>query len=117
MNKRLTGSAAELRAEAYLSEKGVQIKERNFHNRHGEIDLIGYHDGYLVFFEVKYRRNNSKGIPEEAVGFHKQKQICDVASYYRYIHKIPWDVSVRYDVVAIEGDEIRWHQNAFEHIG
>jgi Holliday junction resolvase-like predicted endonuclease len=24
---------------------------------------------------------------------------------------------IRYDVVAIEGSEIRWYQNAFEHIG
>ncbi len=116
MNKRLTGTVAELRAETYLSEKGVRIKEKNFRNRHGEIDLIGYHGGYLVFFEVKYRRNNNKGVPEASVGFYKQKQICEVAAYYRYIHKVSWDVPVRYDVVAIEGDEIRWYQNAFEHI-
>lgn len=117
MNKRKTGTAAELRAEAYLSEKGVRIVERNFRNRHGEIDLIGYHKGYLVFFEVKYRRNSSKGVPEAAVGYYKQKQICEVASYYRYIHKVSWNMPVRYDVVAIEGEEIRWHQNAFAHIG
>lgn len=116
MNNRKTGTAAELRAVAYLSEKGVRIAERNFHNRQGEIDLIGYHDGYLVFFEVKYRKNNCKGIPEAAVGYYKQKQICHVANFYRYIHKNVWNMPVRYDVIAIEGNEIRWHQNAFAHI-
>ncbi len=117
MNKRKTGTAAELRAEAYLSEKGVRIVERNFRNRHGEIDLIGYHKEYLVFFEVKYRRNRQKGIPEAAVGFYKQKQICEVAGYYRCIHRISFHTPIRYDVVAIEGEEIRWIQNAFPHLG
>lgn len=117
MNKRKTGTAAEIRAEAYLSEKGVRIVERNFRNRYGEIDLIGYHKGYLVFFEVKYRSNRNKGVPEAAVGFHKQKQICQVAGFYRCMHKLSWDTPIRYDVVAIEGEEIRWHENAFTHIG
>lgn len=116
MNNRKTGTAAELRAEAYLSEKGVRIVERNFRNRHGEIDLVGYHDGYLVFFEVKYRSNSRKGTPEAAVGYYKQKQICQVASYYRCVHKVSLYTPIRYDVVAIEGEEIRWLQNAFMHI-
>jgi len=117
LNKRKTGMEWELRAYSYLSEKGVRIVEKNFRNRHGEIDLIGYHEGYLVFFEVKYRKNSSKGTPEEAVGFMKQKQICQVATFYRYVHKVPWNMPIRYDVIAIEGDEIRWHKNAFAHIG
>ena len=115
MNKRRTGTAAELRAAAYLSEKGVCIVEKNFRNRHGEIDLIGLHEGYLVFFEVKYRSSNRNGVPEAAVNYHKQKQICPVAAYYRCVHKVPINTAIRYDVIAIEGQEIRWYQNAFEH--
>ena len=117
MNKRKTGTAAESRAVAYLSEKGVRIVERNFRNRHGEIDIIGYHNGYLVFFEVKYRNSGRSGSPESAVGFYKQRQICQVAAFYRCYHKVSWNTPIRYDVVAIEGSEIRWYQNAFEHIG
>ena len=117
MNKRRTGTAAELRAAAYLSEKGVCIVEKNFRNRHGEIDLIGQHEGYLVFFEVKYRSSSRSGCPEAAVNYHKQKQICKVAAYYRCVHKVPLNTAIRYDVVAIEGTEIRWYQNAFEHRG
>lgn len=117
MNKRKTGTIAESRAAAYLSEKGVRIVEKNFRNRHGEIDLIGHHDGYLVFFEVKYRSSNRNGYPEAAVNYYKQKQICQVATYYRCIHQIELQTPIRYDVVAIEGEQIRWYQNAFEHIG
>lgn len=115
MNKRKTGTDAELRAAAYLSEKGVHIVEKNYRNRHGEIDLIGHHKGYLVFFEVKYRSGRRSGCPEAAVNYRKQKQICQVAAHYRYVHKISLSTPVRYDVVAIEGQEIRWYQNAFEH--
>lgn len=115
MNKRRTGMAAELRAAAYLSEKGVHILEKNFQNRHGEIDIIGFHEGYLVFFEVKYRSSCRNGYPEAAVNYRKQRQICQVAAYYRYVHKVSLNTPVRYDVVAIEGQEIRWYQNAFEH--
>lgn len=117
MNKRSTGTVAETRAATYLSEKGVRIVERNFRNRHGEIDMIGYHEGYLVFFEVKYRSSNRSGTPESAVGFYKQKQICQVAAFYRCVHKIPLNTPIRYDVVAMEKMEIRWYKNAFEHIG
>ena len=116
MNKRRTGTAAEIRAAAYLSEKGVRIVEKNFRNRHGETDLIGYHEGYLVFFEVKYRSSRRNGCPEAAVGYRKQRQICQVAAYYRYLHKVSLNTAILYDVVAIEGEEVRWYQNAFAHM-
>lgn len=116
MNKRKTGAEYEAIAAEYLTQNGMKITERNFRNRQGEIDLIGYHDGYLVFVEVKYRQNEEKGNPVEAVTYYKQKQICKVADYYRYIHKIDEYTAFRYDVVAICGDEITWYQNAFEHI-
>ena len=116
MNKRAIGADKEQMAEAYLKEKGVRIVARNFRIRQGEIDLIGYHEGYLVFFEVKYRASGRKGLPEEAVGLQKQKQICRVADYYRSTRRIPLRTPIRYDVVAIEQEAVRWYRNAFEHI-
>lgn len=110
------GAEAERKAEEYLIQQGVSIIERNFRSKQGEIDLIGYDRGYLVFFEVKYRKTNAKGIPEEAVGIAKQKRICKTAVYYCYRKNISASASIRYDVVAIQGEEIRWHQNAFFHI-
>ena len=116
MNKRAIGADKERIAEAYLKEKGTRILARNFRIRQGEIDLIGYHGGYLVFFEVKYRASGLKGLPEEAVGIQKQKQICRVADYYRSTRRISLSMPIRYDVVAIEKDVVRWYQNAFIHI-
>ena len=95
----------------YLKEKGMKIVETNFRSRQGEIDLIGIHQGYLVFVEVKFRQSAEKGYALEAVDIRKQRRICRVADYYRYIHKIKANVSVRYDVVGIQGEEIQWVQN------
>lgn len=115
MNKRRTGAEWEALAADYLAAQGMRIVERNFRNRQGEIDLIGYHQGFLVFVEVKYRATKEKGYAVEAVDYRKQRQICKVADYYRYIHKLGSQVGVRYDVVAVQGGEMQWIQNAFPH--
>lgn len=116
MNNRQTGACREEQAAEYLTGRGMRIVERNFRNRQGEIDIIGYHNGYLVFVEVKYRKNSNKGGALFAVDWHKQCQICKVADYYRYLHRLGENTAVRYDVVAIQGGELKWLQNAFPHI-
>ena len=116
MNSRTTGADREKQAAEYLERQGMRIVERNYRSRQGEIDLIGWHQGYLVFVEVKYRSGNEKGHAAEAVDLRKQRRICRVADYYRYCHGVGQDVGVRYDVVAIQGEMITWFQNAFPHI-
>ena len=113
MNKRSVGSGKEKLAAAYLIEQGVRITDYNFRVRQGEIDLIGYDGDTLVFFEVKYRKSASYGLPQEAVGFKKQQQILKVASFYTNFKKLG-DVSFRFDVIAILGEEIEWIKNAFD---
>ena len=116
MNKRQKGTAWEKQAATYLAERGMRIAETNFRCRQGEIDLVGYHEDCLVFVEVKYRRTTRQGHALEAVNYNKQKKICRVADYYRYVHKVGQNVSIRYDVVGIQDGEIQWVKNAFMHI-
>lgn len=116
MNTRKTGAEYEALAEQYLKSQGIKIIERNYRNRNGEIDLIGKNQEYLIFFEVKYRKNQKSGNPAEAVNFYKQKKICQVADYYRLTHGIGEFCAIRYDVISICGEEIVWYQNAFSHI-
>lgn len=116
MNKRGLGFDKEQLAADYLTARGMQIVERNFRGHQGEIDIIGYEGKYLVFVEVKYRSSKSFGSAAEAVDYRKQRQICKVADYYRFLHRMGDNVMVRYDVVAIQGEEIRWIPNAFPHI-
>ena len=112
MNKRQIGSGREKLAAAYLMQRGIRIVEYNFRIRQGEIDLIGYDEDTLVFFEVKYRKTAAYGLPQEAVSFKKQLQICKVAAFYRSFHKIE-DIPVRFDVIAILGEHTEWIKNAF----
>ena len=113
INKRQTGTEYEGKAVSYLQRNGVKIVTCNFRNRYGEIDIIGYDGDYLVFFEVKYRKNNIKGNPAEAVTFHKRHKICRVADYYRMKYGIHEFVPMRFDVISICGEEIQWLRNAF----
>jgi putative endonuclease len=116
MNTRKKGTEYELKAVEYLKKNGIRILEQNYRNRKGEIDIIGKDGEYTVFFEVKYRKDNSKGSPAEAVTYSKQKTICTVADYYRLTHGMGEYTPTRYDVIGICGEEITWYKNAFEHI-
>ena len=116
MNNRKVGADWEEKAAAYLESRGLQILERNFRCRSGEIDLIGRHQGYLVFVEVKYRSGPEKGDAAEAVNYRKQRQICRVADFYRLRHGLGEDTPVRYDVVAVTGEQLVWVENAFFHL-
>lgn len=115
MNNRKKGTEKEAVAEKFLRENGMHIIEKNFRCRQAEIDLIGKHSDYLVFVEVKYRKNNSCGFPEEAVNQKKQRKISNAARVYLYQHKIKAEQPIRFDVVAICGEQLRWYQNAFEY--
>lgn len=115
MNNRRVGAQKEEEVCAHLLSEGVHILERNFRCRQGEIDVIGYDGGCLVFFEVKYRRTPNKGNAAQAVGTAKQRKICRVADYYRFLHHCAEDTPVRFDVIAVDGKQLCWIQNAFDY--
>lgn len=114
LNKRKIGTAYELRAAAYLKKNGYRILELNFRCRQGEIDLIARDGTYLVFIEVKYRSSLKDGDPLEAVDRRKQKKIIRVAEYYLCMHPEKADLPCRFDVIGIEGKQIRLIRNAFD---
>ncbi len=112
-NRRKVGKCYEDLAALYLKEQGYEILERNYRDRLGEIDLIAKDGQYLVFVEVKYRRDPKSGYPEEAVGGRKQKKIRHTASYYLYRRGYGEDMPCRFDVVSIAGQEISLIKDAF----
>ncbi len=112
-NKRKVGDCYEEKAVLYLKGKGYKILSRNFRCRSGEIDIIAREGDTICFVEVKYRRNHCHGYPEEAVSYYKQETIRKVAQYYFVRYKLPFDTDCRFDVIAIEGEELRHIINAF----
>lgn len=112
-NRRLVGNEQETKVQEYLLSLGYEILARNFYTKHGEIDIIAKHNGYLVFIEVKYRADERFGAPEEAVNYRKQKKIIAAAQYYMYKNRIPFDTPCRFDVAGVTGENIRIIENAF----
>lgn len=117
LNQRELGKKYEDLAAAYLKDKGMQIIYQNYRCRQGEVDLVGIHENCLVFVEVKYRKSNRQGMPEEAVGVRKQMKICRTSDYFRVSHGRYSAMQVRYDVISVINDEITWYQNAFAYVG
>ena len=117
INKRKIGTEYENIAIKYLIDKGYEILEKNFRCRFGEIDIIARHkvgnDIFIVFIEVKYRKNERNGSPFEAVDYKKQMIIRKVSEYYLMINGYMEIPQIRYDVVGIIGRKIELIQNAF----
>ena len=113
MNKRQVGSGYEKKAGVYLQEQGYRILQYNFRSRQGEIDIVARDGRYLVFVEVKYRADGRNGDPLEAVDLRKQKTIILTAQYYLARYRLSPQTPCRFDVVAIQGDQIRLVKNAF----
>ena len=92
--------------------------EKNFHCRHGEIDLIMKENKTIVFIEVRYRKNNSFGGAIESITPGKQKKVKTSAETYIQNNAISGDV--RIDFVAMTEDQndqsgfaFNWIKNAF----
>ena len=115
LNRRITGKNYEVIAEDYLKEQGIYILAKNYRSCQGEVDLIAESPEYVIFVEVKYRKDNTYGEPWEAVSIMKQKKICKVARQFCYTRNIT--KQIRYDVISICGDDIFWFQDAFLHLG
>lgn len=111
MNKRKIGSIYENEVCDFLVSKGIEILERNYFCKFGEVDIIGREADTLIFFEVKYRSSNRYGNPLEAIDIRKQKRIINCARYYT-AYKY-FDLYIRFDAVGVIGKEIEWIKNAF----
>ncbi len=110
------GDAAEKKAARFLKKKGYKIIETNYTVHHvGEIDIIAKDGETLVFVEVKFRKNDLSGRPEEFVGREKRRRLQRTAMQYMTVHDI--HLPVRFDVVGIMGEkkeeQIELIQNAF----
>ena len=112
MDNRLRGKYGEDLAVSYLESRYYEIIERNYRYGRGEIDLIGiYQNQLLVFFEIKLRGNNEFGEPETFVTRNQEKLIMEAAE--QYLLDINWHKDIRFDIIAISGEQIEHFQDAF----
>jgi putative endonuclease len=94
------GRQGEEIAANYLQKQGYEILARNYRCRYGELDIICKKNGVIVFVEVKTRRSDYFGSPEEAITKTKIEHIKKVALIYLAENKAPYR-ETRFDVVTI----------------
>lgn len=96
------GKEGEGIATGYLAGNGYRIRHRNWRSGKKEIDIVAEKEGELVIVEVKTRRNDAFGSPEDAVNDRKIRNI--VSSADAYIRKFGIDLPVRFDIITIIGE-------------
>lgn len=76
------GSYGERMAARYLTERGMEVLDRNWRCELGEIDIVARDGGCLVVCEVKTRRSTTFGQPIEAVDHRKLARLRRLAAVW-----------------------------------
>ena len=105
------GTEGERKAVDFLKKKGYRILDTNWRKGRYELDIVAEYAGELIIVEVKTRSKNSLILPEEAVDRKKIRHI--VAAADRYVKASNRDLPVRFDIIAITGDDIEHLEEAF----
>lgn len=117
---KISGAWGEALAAEYLRKKRYKTVAVGYRSRFGEIDLIVENKKYLVFVEVKLRKNAEFASAREYVNDAKQQRIRTTASMY--LAQNPTKLQPRFDVVEIyapqgamtEKPEITHLEDAFQ---
>jgi putative endonuclease len=115
-----TGRRAEMLAAEWLMRQGLEIVDRNVRTPLGELDLIAREGRTICVIEVRSRRSERFGTPEESVTAVKRQHIQRAALWY--LRQQGWQerVSCRFDVIAVrwvqDTPHIKHIPNAFEAI-
>lgn len=103
----------------YLRRNGYEVIAEGWRCRFGEIDLIARNRSFLIFVEVKLRKNASFAQAREFVDQRKQQKLVTTAQLYLARH--PTELQPRFDVAEVyapqgtntEHPEIIYLENAF----
>ncbi len=96
------GRLGEDMAHRYLRRQGCIVAARNYRppSGGGELDLVVWHEGALVFVEVKTRSVADFGTPDRAVDAEKQKHLNRAARDYARRAGVEWE-QTRFDIVSV----------------
>lgn len=98
-DKKLLGAFGEDTACEYLKKHRYKIIGRNFTSRFGELDIIARDRKFIVFAEVKLRRDKSHGEAREFVTSAKQRRVIHAAEYW--LLQNPTKLQPRFDVLEV----------------
>jgi len=94
-----TGLIGEQMAARYLTEKGFTILHQNWRHSHWEVDIIASLNNTLHFIEVKTRRTQKFGYPEDDVSKKKMENLINASEEYLVLY--PQWKWIRFDILSI----------------
>ena len=100
---KISGAWGEALAAEYLRKKHYKLVAAGYRSRFGEIDLIVQNKQFLVFVEVKQRKDNQFAAAKEYVNHAKRDRIRATASVY--LSQNPNKLQPRFDVIEIYAPE------------
>ena len=95
------GELAEDIARRLILDDGLTLITQNFNCKMGEIDLIFWDQGCLVFVEVRARANANFAFPADTVDYRKQRKITLTAEYFLLQNPQYANNTCRFDVVGV----------------
>jgi len=100
-------------AAKYLKKHKYKIVDWSYCSRFGEIDLIAQKNGFIVFVEVKLRKNKDYYSACEAVTYSKQQKIIKTAMLWLSANEC--ELQPRFDVIEVytDSNDINHIENAF----
>jgi putative endonuclease len=107
------GDIGEDAALAYLEREGLSLVARQVRGRFGEIDLIMRDAQEWVFVEVRKRSPSLYASAAESITMAKRERLRRSALAWlqqRCGDRVP---ACRFDVCAIDGEQIEWIRGAF----
>ena len=120
--RRRLGARGEELAATHLEARGLEVVERNFRTRYGELDLVARDPRYLVFCEVKTRivRTSDAAAalgPFAAIGQRKRRQVRAMAREWLSggILDGPRPPEIRFDAIGVSFDA-RGRLLSLEHL-
>src|SRR5439155_12156632 len=99
--RRGLGQTGERLAQRLLEREGLSVRQTNYRCSAGEIDIIAQDGDCLVFVEVKTRRGDGFGLPEDAITAAKRRHL--VAASETFLATLPvLPPTWRIDLVAVD---------------
>lgn len=105
------GRRAEDLAAWWLRLHGYRVLARNLRVGGREVDVVARRGRTLVVCEVKARRHDGRGRPEEAVDGRRRDRQHQAGELLLERHA--WARQLRFDVLAVDGWRVRHIPGAF----
>jgi putative endonuclease len=120
--RRRLGARGEELAARHLEARGLEVVDRNYRTRYGELDVVARDARFLVFCEVKTRivRASDAAValgPLAAIGPRKQRQVRAMAREWLAAGLLEGTrpPEIRFDAIGI-GFDARGRLVSLEHL-